>query len=72
MNFLFINSFMTLLIISIMILPLLLTWYSVINNKILSFNQKFIWVIITLFSSWTGIILYWLWEKKNNPIGSEL
>ena|GEM_PF-1743634 len=72
MNFLFINSFMTLLIISIMILPLLLTWYSVINNKILSFNQKFIWVIITLFSSWTGIILYWLWGKKNNPIGSEL
>lgn len=72
MNFLFINSFMTLLIISIMILPLLLTWYSVINNKILSFNQKFIWVIITQFSSWTGIILYWLWGKKNNPIGSEL
>ncbi|WP_409591145.1 PLDc N-terminal domain-containing protein [Sphingobacterium sp.] len=52
------------------VLPFFYTLFHIIYNKSLNVNQKYIWTFIILIGSLLGILIYWLWGRKNEPIGT--
>ena len=71
MNLLFINiGSVEIVFLIIGFLPFLYTLYHIINNKRFTVNQKILWTFIILFGSLIGILIYWLWGRKNEVIGT--
>jgi len=71
MSLLFINiGSVEIVFLLIGALPFFYTLFHIINNKTLNVNQKFLWTFIILLGSLLGILIYWLWGRKNEPIGS--
>ena len=71
MSLLFINiGSVEIVFLLIGALPFFYTLFHIINNKTLNVNQKFLWTFIILLGSLLGILIYGLWGRKNEPIGS--
>lgn len=51
-------------------LPFFFTLFHIIYNKSLNVNQKYLWTFIILIGSLLGILIYWLWGRKNEAIGT--
>lgn len=71
MNLLFINiGSLEIVFLLIGALPFFYTLFHIYNNKTFSTYQKNLWTFIILIGSLLGILIYWLWGRKNEPIGT--
>jgi len=64
MNQLLFISTMEIFIILIPLIFYVAIIYNIINNKLLTYNQKVLWVIVVLVGNIIGALIYWIWGRK--------